>query len=73
MKARSLSACLTLAVVCVCARPVSAQPIPQLRNDLGGTAPAPEVVGILNHALPSLSLGYMYWNGSAWVFQTPAG
>ena len=73
MKARSLFACLTLAVVCVCARPVSAQPIPQLRNDLGGTAPAPEVVGILNHALPSLSLGYMYWNGSAWVFQTPAG
>ena len=73
MKARSLFACLTLAVVCVCARLVSAQPIPQLRNDLGGTAPAPEVVGILDHALPSLSLGYMYWNGSAWVFQTPAG
>lgn len=72
MKARSLFACLTLAVVCVCARTVSAQPIPQLRNDLGGTAPAPEVVGILDHALPSLSLGYMYWNGSAWVFQTPS-
>jgi hypothetical protein len=32
------------------------------------TGGATEVVGLLNHLLPSLTTGYLNWNGSAWVF-----
>lgn len=32
-----------------------------------------EVVGLINHALPGLSSGFLQWNGSAWVFSTPGG
>jgi hypothetical protein len=49
-----------------------AQGVPQLRNDLGGTPPAPEVVGELNHPFPALTSGYQHWTGSAWAFDTPS-
>jgi hypothetical protein len=42
-------------------------------GDLGGSGSSQEVVGILNHALPSLSSGYPHWTGSTWVFDTPSG
>jgi hypothetical protein len=32
-----------------------------------------EVVGILNHALPALSAGYLEWTGSAWTFGPGGG
>ena len=43
-------------------------------NDLSGTNTAQNVVGIQNHPLASpTSAGYLYWNGSAWTYQNPAG
>jgi hypothetical protein len=46
----------------------------QLRNDLGGTPAKPEVVGLLNLALPALSgSGCLDYNGSAWVLATCGG
>lgn len=42
-------------------------------GDLAGTYPNPEVVGLLNNALPSLTTGYLNWNGSAWVLSAVGG
>jgi hypothetical protein len=40
----------------------------QLNTDLGGTYNAPQVVGILDHSLPSFSVGFLYSNGTTWSF-----
>ena len=37
------------------------------------TGGATEVIGLLNHALPSLTTGYLNWNGSAWVLSMVSG
>ena len=37
-------------------------------GDLSGSYSSQEVVGLLGHPLPSLSDGYLYWNGAAWQF-----
>lgn len=37
------------------------------------TGGATEVIGILNHALPALSTGYLNWNGTAWAFSAVSG
>jgi hypothetical protein len=42
-------------------------------GDLSGSSTSQQVVGIKNNALPSLSTGYLNWNGSAWVFSSPGG
>ena len=43
-------------------------------NDLSGSSTAQNVIGIQNHPIPSpTGAGYIYWNGSAWVYQNPAG
>ena len=39
-------------------------------GDLSGTSSSQEVIGILNQPLPSLADGYLFYNGSSWVFQT---
>src|SRR5580698_8772309 len=36
-------------------------------GDLSLTYPNPQVSGLLSHALPSLSVGCLQYNGSAWV------
>lgn len=42
-------------------------------GDVTGTIAGPQtVIGILGHPLPTLSAGYPHWNGTAWVFDTPA-
>jgi hypothetical protein len=35
------------------------------------TGGATEVVGLLNHALPSLTAGFLNWTGSAWALSAP--
>jgi hypothetical protein len=42
-------------------------------GDLSGSGSSQEVIGLLSHALPSLTSGYLHWNGSAYVFDTPGG
>jgi hypothetical protein len=42
-------------------------------GDLSGDVTTQQVIGILNHPLPALTTGYIHWNGTAWVFDTPAG
>lgn len=43
-------------------------------NDLAtSTNTNQEVVGLLNHALPSLTDGYLNWTGSAWRLSTVSG
>jgi|GEM_PF-5581781 len=46
--------------------------INQLTNDVlagpGTGSQSAEVVGILNHTLPSLASGYLYWTGTSWQF-----
>jgi hypothetical protein len=43
-------------------------------GDLSGTGTSQTVVGIQGHAIAApTSAGYAYWNGSAWVYQTPSG
>jgi hypothetical protein len=37
-------------------------------GDLSGSFSSQEVVGILNHALPSLAAGFLNYTGSAWQF-----
>jgi hypothetical protein len=37
------------------------------------TGGATEVVGLLNNALPSLTSGYLQWNGSTWAFGVSTG
>ena len=39
-------------------------------GDLSGNATSQEVIGILNNALPSLSVGALTWTGSAWAFSS---
>lgn len=39
----------------------------------GSGSVSSEVIGILSHALPALSSGYLEWTGSAWAFNTPGG
>jgi len=42
-------------------------------GDLSGNSSTQQVIGILNHPLPTLTTGYIHWNGTAWVFDTPSG
>lgn len=42
-------------------------------GDLSGSSSAQEVIGLLNHALPSLTDGYLNWTGSAWALSAIAG
>jgi hypothetical protein len=42
-------------------------------GDLSGTNTSQTVIGVSGHILPSLASGYLHWNGTAWVFDTPAG
>jgi hypothetical protein len=43
-------------------------------GDLGGTTFSWEVTGLLRHALPTLTEGYLTYNGTAWVFSSgPSG
>ena len=46
-------------------------------GDLSSSYPGPEVTGLLNHTLPSLTDGYLNWNGSVWqlsaVSSSPTG
>ena len=39
-------------------------------GDLFGSPTTQEVVGLLNHTLPSLSSGYLNWTGSVWALTT---
>lgn len=36
-------------------------------GDLSGSSSSQEVIGILSHALPSLTTGFLNWTGSAWA------
>lgn len=50
--------------------------ITALTGDVTATGPgssAALVVGINGHAVPGPSSGYLHWNGSAFVFDTPSG
>lgn len=42
-------------------------------QDLSGSSTSQEVVGLLTHALPSLSTGYLNWTGSAWALSSVSG
>lgn len=42
-------------------------------GDLSGSSTSQQVIGIEGNAIPSLTSGYLHWNGSAWVFDTPGG
>jgi hypothetical protein len=42
-------------------------------GDLSGTSSSQEVVGLLSNALPSLTTGYLNWNGSAWALSSVSG
>jgi hypothetical protein len=42
-------------------------------GDLAGSATSQEVIGLLSHALPSLSSGYLNWTGSAWALSSVTG
>lgn len=37
-------------------------------GDLSGSSISQEVIGLLHHSLPSLSAGYLNWDGSNWHF-----
>ena len=47
----------------------------QLSGDAisGSTGGATEVVGLINHLLPSLTTGYLNWTGTAWALSTVTG
>ena len=49
------------------ALPTALPPNGAASGDLGSTYPAPTVVGLRGAALPSLSAGYLNYNGSSWV------
>jgi hypothetical protein len=40
-------------------------------GDLSGTSTSQNVIGIQSHPLPALSSGYLHWNGTAWVMDSP--
>lgn len=42
-------------------------------GDLAGSSASQSVVGLLSRPLPSLGVGYIYWNGSAWMFASGTG
>jgi hypothetical protein len=42
-------------------------------GDLFGSSSSQEVIGILNHQLPPLTVGYLQWNGTSWVFSAGTG
>src|SRR5208283_4978949 len=42
-------------------------------GDLSGTGSSQQVIGLLTHALPSLTTGYLNWTGSAWALSTVSG
>jgi hypothetical protein len=74
LRAHLLTALLAVGLL-TSAIQVSAQPIPQLRNDLGGTAPNPTVVGLQNHALPAPTGTNTVptWSGTALSWTVPGG
>jgi|SRR5579871_784451 len=43
-----------------------------LGGDIGGSTTLPQVTGLRGQPLPVLAPGYPHWNGTAWVFDTPA-
>jgi hypothetical protein len=50
----------------------STEGVIKLTQDLGGTAALPEVVGLLDHGLPSFGTGVLQANGSTWSLSTVA-
>jgi hypothetical protein len=42
-------------------------------NSTGGGTQSVEVVGIRNEAVPTLTSGYLHWNGTAFVWSNPPG
>ncbi len=42
-------------------------------GDLSGSSSSQEVIGLLSHALPSLTTGYLNYNGTNWVLSTVSG
>ena len=42
-------------------------------GDLSGSSSSQEVIGLLSHALPSLSVGYLNYNGTNWVLSAVSG
>lgn len=42
-------------------------------GDLSGTSSSQQVVGIQNNAVPTPSSGYLHFNGTAFVWDTPSG
>jgi hypothetical protein len=42
-------------------------------GDLSGTSSLQQVIGMLGHALPTLSTGFLNWNGVGWSFSSSGG
>ena len=42
-------------------------------GDLSGSSTSQKVIGLDGYSLPTLSSGYLQWNGSSWAFGSPGG